>query len=124
MDQYTKNLERVSKYRFSYLQSFLSQTEKNKAVEAHNSRTSKTWFLPIISSLGAILALRNNQPNIYSKCCVATFLLLGFSMISEFRNNEILQRELNKLNRELPNPVQLQEEYTRDLEILRRISKN
>lgn len=124
MDQYTKNLERVSKHRISYLQSFLSQTEKNKAVEVHNARTAKTWFLPVISSLGAVLALRNQQPNLYSKCCVATFFLVGLSMISEFRNNEILQKQLNKFDRELPNPVQLQEEYTRDLEILRRISKN
>jgi len=124
MDQYTKNLERSNKHRISYLQSFLSQTEKNKAVEEHNARTSRTWMLPILSSLSALFAMKNQQTNLYSKCCVATFLLLGFSTYSDFRNNEILQMQLNKLNRELPNPVQLQEEFTRDLEIFKRITKN
>lgn len=124
MDQYTKNLERANKHRVSYLQSFLSQFEKNKAVEAHNARTAKTWLLPIFSSIGAVFALGSQNPTLYSKCCVATFFLLGFGMISEFRNNEILQMDLNKLNRELPNPVQLQEEFTRDLEILKRLAKN
>lgn len=124
MDQYTKNLERSSKYRFSFLQSFLCQTEKNRAVDDYNKRTAFTWFLPIASSLGAVYALNTSNSNLYSKFCVSTFLLLGFAMINDFRNNEKLNRQLNKLNREFPNPVQLQEEYTRDLEIFRRISKN
>ncbi len=124
MDQYTKNLERATKYRFSYLQSFLCQHEKNKVIEFHNSRTSKTWILPILTSLCAVFSLRNQNPHLYSKFCVATFLLVGFSFARERINNESLVNTLNKYNRELPNPVQLQEEYTKDLEIFRRISKN
>jgi len=124
MDQYTANLERSNKYRFSYLQSFLCQEEKNKVVEDYNSKASKIWFLPVASSLAAVFALRNNQPKLFSKLCVGTFLLTGIGMIADFKNNENLEKRLNKLNRALPNPVQLQEEYTRDLEILQRLSKN
>jgi len=124
MDQYTNNLERSSKYRYSYLQSFWAQSEKNKVIENHNVRTRETWLLPVISSLGAVFALRNQQQILYSKLCVATLILVGLSFFRDFRNHEILQKQINKINREHPNAVKLHEEYARDLEILRRISQN
>jgi len=124
MDQYTKNLEISNKYRVSHLQSYLCQNEKNKVIEEHNSKISKTWFLPVASSLSAIFALRSNQPRLFSQCCVATFFLVTGGLIFDFKNNESLEKNLNVLNRSLPNPVQLQEEYARDLEIFRRNAKN
>jgi hypothetical protein len=124
MDQYTTNLERSNKYRFSYLQSFLCQREKNKVIEVHNARSTKILFLPVLSSLASILSLNKNQSKFFSHFCVATLLFAGTAFFVDHSNNESLNKELNKLNRSLPNPVQLQEEYTRDLEIFKRLSNN
>lgn len=124
MDQFTRNLERAHKYRYSHFQSYVAQNQKNKLIEIYNSSVAKIWVFPVISSLASLYALRNNNSNVFSKTFVLTGALVGVCFIYNHYINEILEKKLNNINRFFPNPVQLQEEYARDLEIFQRLGKN
>ena len=55
---------------------------------------------------------------------ISTFISAGASYIANLDFYNKLENDLNKVNRQYPNPVQIQEEYARDLEIFQRIAKN
>ncbi len=124
MEQFTSNLERAHKYRFSHFQSFVSQHQKNKILQDYNVDVSKVWGGALIATVLNIMSIRKGNQLAHSRFSVITFLLCGLGFFQNIRLNENLQKYLNDINRKHPNPVQYQNEYARDLEILRRISHN
>jgi hypothetical protein len=124
MDQYTGYIERANKYRYSHFQAFVSQFQKDLLVENYISFSSKILSVPVISSFCYLNSLRVGNMKLAGLFAVSTFLSAGASYIANWDFYNKLEHNLNKINREYPIPVQMQEEYARDLEIFQRLAKN
>ena len=124
MDQYTSYIERANKYRFSHFQGFVSQFQKDKYVKNYISDSAKILSIPVITSFCYINAVRVGNMKLAGFFAVSTFLSTGAAYIANLARYNNLEKQLHAVNVFFPNPVQIQEEYARDLEIFQRNEKN
>jgi hypothetical protein len=124
MDQYTGYIERANKYRYSHFQGFVSQFQKDLLVNNYISKSCVILSAPVISSFCYINAIRTGNMKLAGFFAVSTFLSTGASYIANLDYFNKLENNINRINRQYPNPIQIQEEYARDLEIFQRVLKN
>jgi hypothetical protein len=124
MEQFTSYIDRANKYRYSHFQGFVSQYQKDSLVKNYISKSTVILSVPVLSSLLYLNAFNSGNMKLAGVFAISTFLSSGASYIANLESFNRLENELNKVNRQYPNPVQIQEEYARDLEIFQRIEKN
>merc|ERR1711957_302171 len=118
---YTSYIDRANKYRYSHFQGFVSQFQKDLIAEKYISNSTKIMSVPVISSFCYINAMKTGNTKLSAFFAIGTFLSAGASYIANLDYYNKLENDLNDVNRQSPNPVQIQEEYARDLEIFQRI---
>ena len=124
MDQFTRNLERANKYRYSHFQSLVGQNEKKQHIKSYFKSTGFVWLLPVLVNIKAIQVVMQNNPLNLAKFTLASVGSVALALYYDSISRKNLEENIKRVDRRLPNPVQLQLEYARDLEIFKRISKN